>query len=230
MAWRFHFVIAAVVLLLTGCAATQPISQADRTALAGAHVHAVYGAAFLPTVFTPSQALVGALTGGVGGAIAGGAAVRSGQAMVTQYGLPNPGLLIRDRFIETLEARGLAHVVEQPAVGLEATDAKALAAHYPEGSVFAFDGGLAHIVYYPLRWGRYHMIYVTAARLVQSAPSGSARVLWQQTCKSERDEGDQAPTLDALYADNAARLKDWIRQSAIECAEQLLTRYTQDSH
>ncbi len=78
--------------------------------------------------------------------------------------------------------------------------------------------GQCTVIYYMANWNRYHMYYGARACLVRAE---DGEVLWSSHCQANQDNGDDAPNMDELMANQAERLKTWTYRAAQQCADQL---------
>ncbi len=219
-ALRLVLLVASVVLV-SACGA-RAIAPTERAAVIQGRVVAVYMNEFSPMLLTPGQAMTAGLLGALGGVVAAGTSIQNGRGMVAQFGLPNPAALMRDRFVSAFREAHPGVLVESFDGGIGDVSASALAARFPDTSVFVFAPGITNIMYLPTRWNRYRMQYLGGGELMDTK---TGQVLWRANCNVMREDGDNAPTLDDLYAGNGARLKAWIANSAEECAGTLIAHY-----
>ncbi len=165
--------------------------------------------------------VLGALTGGLGGAVVGIAtdvAARSdGKAMTQQYGLQDPAGQVKERLIDALGERlqpaKITSVttpvddVEKDALGKAFGDTMVLAVNTDEWMVHHL-GGL----------GNYGVKYRATVRLLKP---GGEEAVWSGSCRLDGKDFAEA-SLDELTADNGALLKTRLERTAELCAERLV--------
>lgn len=212
--------VAFTLLSGLGCAGTKsvPLAAGDRAQIAQAPaLHAVVRTAGPFSVRTPGGAAAG------GGGVLGGLGSltlfqRKGEAMRSQYGLPDPALRVAEQLGAALREDAGAPPLGLAKEPVATDDPHAIAARFGSGLVLDVRTEYWELLYYPTDWSHYRLLYRASARLLD-APAG--RLLWQGECETESGEADGSPTLEALEANGAALLKSLLDAAADECATRL---------
>jgi hypothetical protein len=68
--------------------------------------------------------------------------------------------------------------------------------------------------YYPSNWGKYHVTYAARVRLIDGK---TGTLVAQHLCKIDPTDPNDPPTNDALRADHAALLKQFLHKAAATC-------------
>jgi len=197
------------VALAAGCATVQDIPLAppaatslkDREITVAVHEKPDFAA------MTPGTAVVGGL---IGAALM----IRAGNIVVSENAIEDPAPAIARALSANLQqayqARGGVRTGKS-----DWDDVPKLAQLNP-GSDLLLDVQTTNwtLVYFPTAWGKYRLMYVARARLVDMK-RGS--VLAQGMCKRIPEDSANAPTYDEFLANSAARLKEELAVAADEC-------------
>lgn len=165
----------------------------------------------------------GALSGAFMGPIVGTLhqsrnAYALGAQMMQQYNLKDPTLELKAHFIASLATQlGLASIEDVPIAYAPEHDLT-IRQKFRDGVVFRFTSNHVELIYLPLHWSRYRVIYKGEAALLSYK---SAAPLWEASCEVF-EETSIAPTYDELIANGGALLKHMLSESAKSCAAQLL--------
>lgn len=68
--------------------------------------------------------------------------------------------------------------------------------------------------YYPTQWTKYRVMYTARVRLIDGK---TGALMAQHLCKVEPTDAKNPPTNDALRADHAALLKQYLHKAADTC-------------
>ncbi|MHB1955857.1 MAG: hypothetical protein ACYCOU_19165 [Sulfobacillus sp.] len=170
-------------------------------------------------VMTPGKALFSGF-----GAYAG---VQEGKRWMTKYQVPNPAALVEHELANTLQQRDLIGKVSPAPQGLPddkiAHLQKAFGHH---GLVLDATMLQWNVMYYPLAFGRYRMMYAERVRLVDLA---QGKTVWQHVCKVRTNNSATAPSFDEMQANNGAVLKQFTRKLAQRCTQELANAFSASS-
>ena len=153
-------------------------------------------------------------------AILGAAAMISeGNQLVASNKVEDPADSIATQLATALsDAHGL-RIVTSP-VPVSSDDADQVAQASAAVARFAIDVQTLNwsFAYFPTDWSHYRVIYTAKARLIDSQ---SKAVISEGFCKRIPESNTNAPTYDALLANQAALLKSELSSAAEECVRSL---------
>jgi hypothetical protein len=214
------FILGGTMLLISGCA-TGPIAMNDaqRAEIRSAKtVNVIYHGLLGPVVQTAKNAVTFHFSMGLAGWDSIGAKI------MKENGIEDPMLTARNRLVDRLKVEGGMKnlVASRETVPIDLENVEKLRQRYGKGLYLQIIPGRWIIIYYASNWSKYHMIYGATARLVRA---DDGKILWNAVCGLDRDDGDNAPTMDQLLANRAALLKTWTRESAQKCADTLTNAF-----
>lgn len=170
-----------------------------------------------PAVTTGSGVLAADLTFGL--------SVREeGPKIVKKYGIKDPVVMVEKDFLQGVMKQEHFHnlYIQKKMVSYNKTSVADLQKRFKKGYYLQFIPGQWDVIYYMTNWSHYHMYFGVRARLVDL---NDGKVLWNAGCSAPQDDGDNAPTIDQLWANDGALLKHWTYTSARECAAQLVKKF-----
>lgn len=218
---RFHATIATLALLLAACAPAPVKLTTDTTQrLHNAQLRVVHFEAPDFGIFTPKQAMFGALGGAVGGAIGGAISVSEGNVLVGGNHIDDPAAYIGRTLAERLnDTYRFAAITEIPQPHLVKEDDPAYAKSVaPDSMILDVRSYAWSFIYYPTHWNKYQPLYTARARLIDAR---TGTVVSQQTCKITGGDSDDAPTYDELLANGGEVLKEELRKAADRCMAEM---------
>lgn len=162
-------------------------------------------------VLTPGKMAAAGLGGALGGAIAGGMAASEGKKLLARHQVPDPEDAVARPLLKTVAARTGAKALPEPAVKVSGSDAKKIAAAYPQADYVldvrttGWTGG-----YYPFALTKYFIAHGTKMRLIERS---SGRVVAEGFHHYQGEDKDNAPDYDGIFANGAAFLKSETKKS-----------------
>ena len=213
--------LAAMATLLTACTTTQTL---PREAAAGLRGQNLLLSTHAPTPFsvqTAGNSLWGGL-GAIGGGIMAANMESQGAQVARQHKLTDPTPAMAAQLAQALQRQWGMRVVNPP-LASDSDDAATLAAAARGRARYLLSvqtqvWGMTHI-----SATRYTVQYNTRARLIDTQ---SGQVIAQADCNRPLPTGvnDSDPTYDQMLANDAAILKQLLRQSADDCLATLRQR------
>jgi hypothetical protein len=167
--------------------------------------------------------LVGALTGGLGGAAYGAAQEAKADRFVKEYALDDPVVHARDAFTDGISNRvDSARLVANPEV-LSDDDVETLQKSFGSGIILDFKTRLWGLASAPLRFSTYQVSYAVRARLLRLS---DGKTLWQGYCEHLGSDDQWRATFDEFTANSGALLKQKLNESATACGKELVTQFS----
>ena len=219
------FVTALIFLASLGCSPSLiPIDKDEMARLRSEpKIHVV---AYQPAKFNYSTAsdgftvgVVGALSGGLGGAVYGLAMEARADRFVKTYSLEDPVSRSKEAFIASLpdhiDAARLTHAQDI----LSEDGIEVLRKKFSDGVVLDFKTELWGLMAAPFST-LYQIPYAVRSRFVRVA---DGRVLWQGYCN--RDGADSRASFDEFTAHSGALLKKKLGEAAEACGKELTTQF-----
>ncbi|HXP01171.1 MAG TPA: hypothetical protein VN813_11745 [Luteibacter sp.] len=198
---------AAIAVVLSGCTPLPTKSLAPESTLQGKHVVLSHYAKPDFAAMTTGKALFGM--------IGGFAMVSAGNQMVKNENIDDPAIEISQRLASDMAARHASTVL--PVSDTVATDdnPSSLVKTYPGADVILDVRTMYWMYsYYPNKWSKYRVMYAARVRLIDGK---TGALLAQQMCNVEPTDPENAPTHDALRADHAALVKQFLHKAADTC-------------
>lgn len=215
--------LSLVIAVLYGCA-TPPyvevrIDEENLSRLIDEKV--IWAIHYTPSSFSASP-FRGSGRGGLVGALFEMVASDAiGQKMVRDYSLPDPALRVKQRFVSALAARlGFLNVHDVPEP-VASDDLAGLKKTFVRGVVIDFqteNWDVSEIPEFLSFRTRVSVHYRARSRLVRLEDS---RILWEAVCYVGEADPKKGVAWEALIADNGARLKTILHESADKCADDL---------
>lgn len=200
-------IAAAAAVVLSGCVSAPTKSLDAGAALQGKQVVVTEYATPDFAAMTPGKAVFG-----VFGAMA---MISAGNELVKSEHIQDPAIEISEHLASDLAAKHSASVLPS-SHHLAADDNPAtLVKTYPGADVI-LDVKTVNWMYsyYPSQWGKYHINYVARVRLIDGK---TGALVAQHLCKVDPTDPNDPPTNDALRADHAALLKQFLHKAASTC-------------
>jgi SnoaL-like polyketide cyclase len=227
---KTHCLTYVALLGLAACTANIPLTDSKLESIHDRPLHAMHREPPILNKQTAGRSLATTPLGlfGILGVmtdvIASSAAVTAGgQAVVKEFKIEDPAILIKNRLAGNLRnVHGFSdvRVVEAPQ-SRELKEPKAFQAVVPEGGIVldVWTESWA-ISFLPAKWNRYRIYYVGKARLLDP---WSGKLLASAKAKflEEYEENSSAPSHDELLANDAALLKAKLQQAAQQVAGEL---------
>jgi hypothetical protein len=167
--------------------------------------------------------VVGALTGGLGGAAYGLAMEARADAFVRKYSLEDPAGRARETFIGSLADQiDVARFI--PAQDILAEDGvEALQKKFGAGVVLDFQTKIWGLMPAgPFSVSNYQVPYAVRSRLLRLS---DGRVLWQGYCRRTGSDSDSRATWDEFTANSGALLKKKLGEAAEACVKELVAQF-----
>ncbi len=227
---RMHRILTFVFLCLAaGCRLSVVQIEKEELARLGGESK-ITVVVYKPSQFNYSTAgdaaavgLVGALTGGLGGAAYGVAKEAKADRFVKEYSLEDPVGSARDAFIAGITA-GIdpGRLVPAPET---LTDDGVAALQKSVGSVVVLDfkTRLWGFTSAPMRFSTYQVSYAVRARFVRLS---DGKTLWQGYCEHLGSDAQWRATFDEFTANSGALLKQKLTESAASCGKELLPQFS----
>jgi len=198
---------AAIAVLLCGCVSAPTKSLDSGATLEGKHVVVSQYAKPDFTAMTAGKAAFGLF-----GAMA---MISAGNDLVKSENIDDPAIEISERLASDMAAKRSASLL--PASHQIAADDNpaSLVKSYPGADVILDVKTINWMYsYYPSNWGKYHVTYAARVRLIDGK---SGAIVAQHLCKVDPTDPNDPPTNDALRADHAALLKQYLHKAAATC-------------
>jgi hypothetical protein len=230
---RFQKMILVVALLAcAACTANIPLTDSKLESIRSKPLHAMHREPPILNKQTAGRSLattplaVFGILGVTADVIASSAATTAGgQAVVREYRIEDPAILIKNRLAEDFRnLHGFTDVrVVEPPQTRELKEPKEFQAVVPEGE-FVLDVWTESwaISFLPAQWNRYRIYYVGKARLLDP---WSGKMLASASAKflEKYEDNDAAPSHEELLANDAALLKAKLQKAALQVAGELST-------
>jgi hypothetical protein len=172
---------------------------------------------------TVAIGLVGALTGGLGGAAYGAAMEAKADRFVKEYSLEDPVGSARDSFIAGITA-GIDPARLAPAPETLTDDGvEALQKSVGSGVVLDFKTRLWGLTTAPMRFSTYQVSYAVRARFVRLS---DGKTLWQGYCEHLGSDAQWRASFDDFTANSGALLKQKLTETAAACGKELLAQFS----
>jgi hypothetical protein len=197
----------AIATVLSGCVSAPTKSLDSSSNLQGKHVVVTQYAKPDFSAMTPGKAAFG-----VFGAMA---MISAGNDLVKSENIEDPAIEISEHLASDMESKRSATVL--PASHAIATDDNpaSLVKTYPGADVILDVKTINWMYnYYPSQWGKYHVTYAARVRLIDGK---TGALVAQHLCKIDPTDPNDPPTNDALRADHAALLKQFLHKAANSC-------------
>ncbi|WP_147281698.1 hypothetical protein [Dyella solisilvae] len=198
---------AAIAVVLSGCVSAPTKSLDAGSTLQGKRVVVSEYAKPDFSAMTPGKAAFGLF-----GAMA---MISAGNELVKSESIEDPAIEISQHLANDMAAKRSATVL--PASHQIATDDNpaTLVKMYPGADVILDVKTINWMYnYYPSNWGKYHVNYAARVRLIDGK---TGALVAQQLCKIDPTDPNDPPTNDALRADHAALLKQFLHKAANSC-------------
>lgn len=156
--------------------------------------------------------LAASLTGGIGGAIAGGVAESQGNKEIKKHGIKDPA----EKIAETLEAKLIKDAggkrFSNDKTYSTKNDPKDVAALAPNADYILDVRTLGWMgAYYPMTLTKYYVIHNAQMRLIEQK---TGRVIAQGFSNYQGKDKNNAPDFDGIYSNGAAFLKQELKKSS----------------
>ncbi|WP_156171438.1 hypothetical protein [Dyella japonica] len=197
----------AMAAVLSGCVSAPTKSMDSSSALQGKHVVVTQYAKPDFSAMTPGKAAFGLF-----GAMA---MISAGNELVKSENIEDPAIEISEHLASDMEAKRSATLL--PSSHTIATDDNpaSLVKIYPGADVILDVKTINWMYnYYPSQWGKYHVNYAARVRLIDGK---TGALVAQHLCKIDPTDPNDPPTNDALRANHAALLKEFLHKAASSC-------------
>jgi len=217
--------VAVLLLSATGCSPSLiPMDKNEMARLKSeSKIHVV---AYQPPNFNYSTAAdgfaagaIGALTGGLGGAVYGLAMESRASRFAKTYFLEDPVPRAKETFLAGLPEHFDVTRVAQSQEPLSDDGVENLRKNFDNGVVLDFKTESWGLISAPLS-SLYQTPYAVRARLVRLA---DGRVLWQGYCN--RDGAGSRATFDEFTANSGALLKKKLGETGEACGKELISQF-----
>lgn len=213
-------VVLIALVLLTGCAARVPLDASGRRQMLDGSVHAVSYPAPAFSVITAGRMAMAGLFGPVAGVVVGLQAESEGKERTARLGIPDPSAQVRDALVRRLTGAGMLRNVELAARapsddGIDDLRAAGLRPLVLDSKTVGWS-----LMYYGTSWGRYRVVYVGRARLLDV---DAGKTLWQGRCEIKGpDDPAASPTLEEFRQPDGRVLREKIEEAVTACVEELV--------
>lgn len=192
--------------LISSCVNTknQALSSADRAALKGKTVTVTNRAMPEHSVMTQQAMAASMLTGGVGGAIAGGLAASEGKKQIQKHNITDPTRTVSSNISKYLASRTGCKLVSANTTTSKVKPAE-IAAQNPQ-SDYVLDVMTTSWMgmYYPMAFSKYYLMYGAKMNLIETK---TGRVIAEGFNLYQGKDKANAPNYDGIYANGAGFLK-----------------------
>lgn len=226
------WILTTALLSSAGCATVTPLPASQLESIRGKTLYAFHREPPLLNKRTMGRsiaatplALFGILGATLDVLISNAATTAAGDAVVREYKIEDPAILIKHRLAEDLRnLHGFTDVrIVEPAQSKALTQPATFQAVVPEGAI-ALDirTRIWAVSYFPAQPNRYRVYYEAKARLLDP---WNGKVLASAKAKISEDyeDNDAAPTHEELLANDAALLKEKLERAAHRAAAELST-------
>lgn len=205
---------ALILTSITGCVslANKPIEQTGLLDLNGKTIiitqrnKADFSAM---TAGKAAFALIGAL-----------AMISAGNKIVAENHIEDPSFVLGESLAKGLQAK---YGVQVKAPAIKTTDGNIeQIANVSNSANYAIDVQTVNwgFGYFPTDWSHYRVIYVAKARLINLV---TKQVIAENGCVIRQNSNENAPTHEAMLANEAALLKSMINKAVSECQKKIET-------
>ncbi|WP_267226253.1 hypothetical protein [Dyella silvae] len=198
---------AAIAVVLSGCVSAPTKSLDSGSALQGKHVVVTQYAKPDFSAMTPGKAAFGMF-----GAMA---MVSAGNELVKSENIEDPAIEISEQIANDMAVKRSATVLPSSHQIAADDNPASLVKIYPGADVILDVKTINWMYsYYPTQWSKYHVFYAARVRLIDGK---TGALVAQQLCKVDPTDPNDPPTNDALRADHAALLKQFLHKAASTC-------------
>lgn len=217
-----EILLASVIFLLSyGCAPT--MIQAGKEELARLkNEPEILAVHYTPPTFMAEGPIVGSLGtlfGLVGAAIELAAAKSAGDQIVRDYSIEDPALRVKDKFLSAIAAGSGFKNIRSIKEALPTDDLIELKEKFGKIIMIDFLTWEWAVLSFNPFFRHDQLAYIVRSRLVLLEDS---KILWQGVCRFN----EPVPPLGELKINNAALLKEKLKQAAATCAEELVTQFS----
>jgi hypothetical protein len=200
-------IVAVVCSTLVGCASTRQLSPEAGQKLPGKSVTQIKYAKPDFVATTPAKAMFGLL--------GFAAMVAAGNEIVEKNKVEDPAPSIALELTKQLKEKYQLIPLNETAVQVKGSDVDKLAQQHPQSDlIMEVRTTNWQMLYYPTGWASFRVAYNASARLMDLK---SKDVLAEGHCEYLPDNEANAPSYDAMIADDARRLKEELRMAADFC-------------
>jgi hypothetical protein len=201
------FCAAAIAVVLSGCVSATSKSLASGSTLQGQHVVTSQYAKPDFAAMTPGKAAFG-----VFGAMS---MISAGNDLVKSENIQDPAIEISEHLANDMAVKRSATVLPTPHQIATDDNPSSMVKVYP-GADIILDVKTVNWMYsyYPTKWNKYHVTYTARVRLIDGK---TGALVAQHLCKVDPTDPNDPPTNDALRADHAALLKQFLHKAADTC-------------
>ncbi|MHA6206266.1 hypothetical protein ACXU4B_17700 [Dyella soli] len=199
--------VAALAVVVSGCVSAPTKSLDSGSTFQGKHVVVTQYAKPDFSAMTPGKAAFGLF-----GAMA---MISAGNELVKSENIEDPAIEISDHLASDMAVKRSATIL--PASHQIAVDdnPSSLVKIYPGADVILDVKTINWMYnYYPTNWGKYHVMYTARVRLIDGK---TGALVAQHMCKVDPTDPNDPPSNDALRADHAALLKQFLHKAANTC-------------
>ena len=198
---------AAIAIVLSGCVSAPSKSLDSGSTLQGKHVVVSQYAKPDFAAMTAGKAAFGLF-----GAMA---MITAGNELVKSENIEDPAIEISEHLANDMAVKRSATVLPTPHQVATDDNPSSLVKVYPGADVI-LDVKTVNWMYsyYPTQWGKYHVTYIARVRVIDGK---TGALIAQHLCKVEPTDPNDPPTNDALRADHAALLKQFLHKAADTC-------------
>jgi len=163
-----------------------------------------------PFVMTPSKALVGGLTGGIGAAIM----VATDDNMNEENVTKTPSSYLNAKLVKTLTQDYKLTLVENNKM-IDTQDIDKIIAQY-SGVDYILDNHTYfwQVVYFPTHFGTYRVMLYNTMKLIDTKDK---KVIAQTVCEYNPDYADDMPTYDQMFENDNLILKRQTKEALDKC-------------
>jgi len=204
-----RLLLLAAAVLATGCVSVQnrPLADATATSLSGADIARTARERPSFSAMTAGKAAFGML--------GAAAMISAGNDVVANNNIEDPAHKIADALLLALAEKHGAEVVGQR-VETDSGKPADVVRNAPSSTRFVLDVQTINwsFGYFPTDWNSYRVIYSAKAQLLERS---TGKVVAEGFCSRVPEATEDAPSHEALLADNAAVLKRELNVAADEC-------------
>ncbi|MEH6414594.1 hypothetical protein [Pseudomonas sp. CGJS7] len=189
-----------------------PLAAADAAALKDKTVAVTFHEAADFTAMTAGKATLG-LFGGL-------AMIKTGNDLVSENGIADPAILLRQQLGDALRQTYGAQIRPVDAAATKAKKPKEIAAVHPETDyVLDVRSGGWMYAYFPTDWNSYQVVYSVQVQLVAK----DGRQVSNAACTANTKANTNPPSREQLIANGAQLLKDYTAALGWNCLQILAT-------
>lgn len=162
---------------------------------------------FMP--YTAGKAMLGALGAGM--------IISDGKRTVEKNAIEDPSRVAGSELMRRIATAHGMNVVDNEGVVTSRGTLKDVLATY-QGADYILDlrTNSWGYIYYPTKWGQYRVQYAANMRLIDAA---SQEVIAQSSCRHLQEDADNPPSRDALLANEAELLKEFLARASTKCVD-----------